>query len=120
MQSTEILPLFSEHTLNLNSINISQNKKENHTLTHRITTIHSPYTSPIIDKALDTIFPEQQHEDKTIKRAKEILGDLGKKMTNDEIKTLVAEIQYLCETWLDKYERNIFKGMTLNEFLNQG
>lgn len=71
-----------------------------------------------IEKQLDNLFPEQKHEDKTIKRTKELLGNLANKFSDDEVQTIATEIQYLCETWLDTYERTIFKGKTLNELLN--
>jgi len=71
-----------------------------------------------IEKQLDNLFPEQKHEDKTIKRTKELLGNLANKFSDDEAQTIATEIEYLCETWLDTYERTIFKGKTLNELLN--
>lgn len=71
-----------------------------------------------IEKQLDDLFPEQKHEDKTIKRTKELLGNLVNKFSDYEIQTIATEIEYLCETWLDTYERTIFKGQTLNELLN--
>ena len=121
METIESLPLFSKPELNLNIINnISCHKEETSTSAHKFTTPASTHKLPIVDKALDIIFPEQQYEDKTIRRAKEILGEIGKEMTVDEIKTLVSEVQYLCDTWLDKYERELFNGMTLNELLNEG
>lgn len=73
-----------------------------------------------IEKQLDNLFPEQLREDKTVKRTKELLGNLPGKFSEDEIQTIATEIQYLCETLLDAYERTIFDGKTLNELLNIG
>lgn len=69
---------------------------------------------------LDKLFPEQEYRDKTVKRALGILGDDAGKFSVDEIQTMVAETEYLCEALLDIYEKQIFNGKTLQELLNEG
>lgn len=69
---------------------------------------------------LSQIFPEQNREDKTIKHARAILGELLEKFTTDELQETIILLQYLTESWLDMYERELFDGMTLNELLNLG
>ena len=81
---------------------------------------HSTTKENSVEQQLDALFPEQRHEDKTVKRTKEILGDLAKEFGNEEIQVIATEVQYLCETWLDVFERSVFKGQTLNELLNEG
>ncbi len=54
-----------------------------------------------------------------IEKAKTILGDTAKKMTDDQLKDTCVEVQYLMETWLDDYERSIFEGKTLRELLGE-
>jgi len=56
-------------------------------------------------------------EQKDIDEAREILGDTAKDLTDDQIKDILVEIQYLVECWLEEYERKIFDGKTLNELL---
>lgn len=75
--------------------------------------------SQIIKHSLDELFPEQQYDEKNIKKAKEILGDLENEFTDIQLRSIVAEIQYLAESWLDNYEREIFDGLTLKELLHE-
>ena len=56
-------------------------------------------------------------EQQDIDEAREILGDTAKDLTDDQIKDILVEIQYLVECWLEEYERKIFNGKTLNELL---
>ncbi len=69
-------------------------------------------------KHLDDLFPEQRSEEKALKRAKEILGELASQYTQEQLKNVVTEIQFLAESWLDDFEREIFKGKTLRELLH--
>lgn len=69
-------------------------------------------------KNLDDLFPEQRREEKAIKSAKEILGELASQYTQEQLKNVVTEIQFLAESWLDDFEREIFKGKTLRELLH--
>src|ERR1035437_2167399 len=65
--------------------------------------------------ALNTMFPEQTREDKTLQRAKEILG---KDYSTEEVKSLIASFEYLIENWLEQYERKVFKNKTVKEILH--
>jgi hypothetical protein len=58
-------------------------------------------------------------EEVDIEKAKTILGDIVKQMTDDQLKDTCVEMQYLVETWLDDYERSIFGGKTLRELLGE-
>ena len=71
-------------------------------------------------QSISELFPEQNYDDKEIKKARQLLGDTAKDMTSDEIKTFITEVKYLCDSILDKFEREIFNGMTLQELLNEG
>ncbi len=70
-------------------------------------------------EVLNKMFPEQQRQDKNISQAKEILGDLSKELSPEQLNTLIADVSVLVEYWLDDYELEILKGQTLLEFLNQ-
>lgn len=70
-------------------------------------------------QSLDELFPEQQHEEKSIQQAKDILGVLAKEFTSDQLRDVVTEIQFLADSWLDDFERKTFKGLTLNELLHE-
>lgn len=70
-------------------------------------------------QSLNDLFPEQAYQEKDIQKTKEILGDLANEFTNEQIQDVVSEIQYLTESWLDDFERKIFKGLTLKELLHE-
>lgn len=76
-------------------------------------------TSKTLSQSLNELFPEQQYEDKAVQRAKDILGDLVDNFTQQELKELVAQVQYLAESWLDDFEREVFNGLTLKELLHE-
>jgi hypothetical protein len=75
--------------------------------------------SETITQTLDKLFPEQEREDKDIKEAREILSLLSKEFDDQQIKDLITEIQFLTESWLDDFERLIFKGLTLQELFHE-
>lgn len=70
-------------------------------------------------QSLDDLFPEQQYDEKNIKKAKDILGNVGDELKDIQLRSAVAEIQYLAETWLDNFEQSIFNGSTLMELLHE-
>ena len=62
-------------------------------------------------------FQQQNEEQKTIQDAREILGNEAEGLTDNQIKDLVNEIQYLVDTWIEEYEQKVFDGKTLKELL---
>lgn len=58
-------------------------------------------------------------EEIDLAKARSILGNIARKMSDDELKDACVEMQYLIETWLDEYERSIFDGKTLRELLGE-
>ncbi len=74
--------------------------------------------SPSITQSLDTLFPEQKF-DKSIQKSKEILGPLTDNFTPEQLQDLVMEMQFLIDSWLDDYERQLFDGKTLRELLHE-
>lgn len=75
--------------------------------------------SQTISKSMDVLFPEQKHEDRDLQKAKDILGDVAKEFTTEQLKDALTEIQFLCESWLDDFEREVFNGLTLQELLHE-
>lgn len=69
---------------------------------------------------LNQMFPEQRREDKTIKQARIILGDMIDRYSSDELQEIISLSQYLTESWLDEWEKELFEGKTLDELLNLG
>jgi hypothetical protein len=56
-------------------------------------------------------------EQEDIDEARDILGDIAKDISDDDLRNIVVEIQFLVESWIDEYERKTFNGKTLNELL---
>lgn len=107
------LPLFNASPQAAN-LQVQSNKSQS--VTNDLYNSHENSVSAFLDK----LFPEQEYRDKKIKRALSILGELTDKLTIDEIRTIVVEVEYLCDSLLDSYERQIFEGKTLQELLNEG
>lgn len=70
--------------------------------------------SDLLANTLSKMFPEQEHENKTVQRTKQILGD---KYTTVEVKSMIASFEYLINTWMEEYEKKVFDGKTLRELL---
>ncbi len=88
-------------------------------LGNAIPTTEPKKVSPTLAQSLDDLFPEQQYDEKDIQKAKELLGPIVKEFTPEQLRDAVAEIRYLCESWIDDFERKVFKGKTLNEMLHE-
>ncbi len=56
------------------------------------------------------------------KIAKELDGDkkeIAQEVSPEQLKNIITEVQFLTESWLDEFERQIFKGLTLQELLHE-
>lgn len=93
----------------------AKNKMEQINLQTTVSNSHSEK----VTKILDQLFPEQEYEEKQIKRTKEILGGKAQVLTNDQLRDITSEVQYLVSIWLDDFERQTFKGLTLKELLHE-
>lgn len=71
-----------------------------------------------IENVLNSIFPQQTEENK-IARTRRHLGKTGNTLSDEQIECLNTEFQFLIDTWLDEYEKEVFGGMTLKEVLNE-
>ncbi|MBI3485655.1 hypothetical protein HY025_01780 [Candidatus Daviesbacteria bacterium] len=76
-------------------------------------------TSKSLKESLDNLFPEQKYEEKNLQRTKEILGELANDFSSEQLKDAITEVQYLAESWLDDFEREVFGGLTLKELLHE-
>lgn len=79
-------------------------------------TIQNPQVN--LEKVLNSIFPQQQEEN-NITRTRRHLGETAKTLSDEQIQIIVTGFQFLIDAWLDEYERDVFKGMTLKEVLNE-
>lgn len=71
-----------------------------------------------LNSLLTTLYPENRPEDKEILTVKKILGEKGSAMSYEEIKDLIAKVQYLIDSMLNQFERKLYKGKTLQELLS--
>jgi hypothetical protein len=72
-----------------------------------------------LEITLQSIFPTKQDETKLIK-ARRILGDIATDISDTELESNIAEFQYLVDSWLDEFEKQIFDNKTLIEVLREG
>ncbi len=66
---------------------------------------------------INSHFNEQNHQQKTIEEARDILGEQAQQLTDEQIYDLVNEVQYLVDTWIEEYEKKTFEGKTLKELV---
>ena len=84
-----------------------------------VNTVTGDSTKLSLEQSLDTLFPEQQQNNKDIKKAKEILGALATVFPSEQLSYEVAKMQYLVNSWLDEFEKKTFDGLTLKELLHE-
>ena len=65
------------------------------------------------------IFPESPEENK-VQKARAILGEIAKDLPDEELAVYITQFQYLLDSWLDIYEKQIFNGITLQQLLQEG
>lgn len=73
----------------------------------------------VLDITLQSIFPTKQDEGK-LQKARRILGDVVENIPDQELESNLTEFQYLIDSWLDEFEKQIFDNKTLNEVLREG
>jgi len=66
---------------------------------------------------INQFFSKQDKQNKTITEAREILGESAKDLTDEQVYDLTNEIQYLVDSWLEEYEKEVFDGKTLDELI---
>lgn len=104
MQNTE-LQLFDPRELNPTVI--KQNESS-------VSPLYNPQKS--LEESLNSILPNHQEETK-IQKARRILGEVATEATDEKLEIFLTEAQYLLDTWLDTFERDIFDGLTLKQVL---
>ncbi|MEI6498427.1 MAG: hypothetical protein WCO23_00495 [bacterium] len=65
------------------------------------------------------IYPESPEENK-IQKARAILGESVADVPDSEMAVYITQFQYLLDSWLDIYEKEIFNGLTLQQMLREG
>jgi len=55
-----------------------------------------------------------------IRRARSTLGKLNDAFTDDQVEKMATDFEYLINTWLTEYEKQVFDGKTLHEVIQEG
>ncbi len=71
------------------------------------------------ETALQHIFPAKQEETR-IQKARLIMGDDVKDLSDEDLDVYLTNFQYLIDSWLDEYEKQVFDNKTLKEILKEG
>lgn len=80
-------------------------------------TTNLPQISDGIYDELNQNFQKEDEKQKAIQEVRDILGNAGEQLTDEQVCDLTSEIQYLVDTWLEEYEQKVFDGKTLRELL---
>ena len=72
--------------------------------------------SKIFESTLSKIFPGKQEETR-IQKARLIMGDDVKDLSDEDLEVFLTEFQYLIDCWLDEYEKQVFNNKTLRELI---
>ncbi len=72
-----------------------------------------------LEIALNSLLPTQTEETNALKTKRQ-LGEVAKTLSDEQIECIATEFQFLANTWLDEYERDVFDGKTLKEVLHEG
>ena len=65
------------------------------------------------------MFPESPEETK-LQKARAILGEVAKGISDEELAIYLTQFDYLLDSWLDMYEKQIFNNLTLQQLLQEG
>lgn len=90
-------------------------------ITHPQETLDIPglkISSQGIYDQLNNLYSEQDKQQKLIREARDILGESASEITDAQVYELITEVQYLADTWIEEFERNVFDGKTLEELLH--
>ncbi len=79
------------------------------------------YTNPqaLLENAIESLLPQYQEESLVVKTRRN-LGKTAETLSDEQIECIVAEFQFLANSWLDEFEQEVFRGKTLKEVLNEG
>lgn len=71
-----------------------------------------------LEVTLSTMFPEKEQENK-VRRARRVLGESVSKVTDEQLGSDLSNFEFIVNSWLDVFERNVFGGKTLKDLLKE-
>lgn len=69
-----------------------------------------------LEGALSSIFPTQLQDDRLL-QAKRLFGNDLAQTSDDDLQNHLTELQYLLDSWMDDFERDVFGGKTLRQLV---
>lgn len=75
--------------------------------------------SKSIETVLSDIFPTRKEEN-NLQKARRMLGDIAASLSDQELESYLTQFEFLLDSWLDDFERQIFDNKTLIELLKEG
>lgn len=72
-----------------------------------------------LETELGRIFPVREEESR-IQMSRRIMGDIVKDLSDEELDAYLTEFQFLVNTWIDSFEKQVFEGRRLEELLKEG
>lgn len=91
-------------------MNTTQVPASNQEQLHFETSFSKNNEKPILD--LSFLEP---HEETKADKARHILGENANSIPTEQLETFIAQIEFLTNSWLDSYEKQLFDGKTLKE-----
>ncbi|OGK21960.1 hypothetical protein A2866_06105 [Candidatus Roizmanbacteria bacterium RIFCSPHIGHO2_01_FULL_39_8] len=80
--------------------------------------IHPLAPLKTLDNLLLNMFPQNKDKNRIIQTRK-LLGKTAENLSNEQIHCIVTKFQFLINSWLDEFEKEVFGGKTLKEVLNE-
>lgn len=69
------------------------------------------------EEGLNALFPTHEVETK-IQKARRVLGaEISAAVTDEQLEIFLTEVQFLLDSWLDSFEKEMFDGLTLSQIL---
>ncbi len=106
------LQLFNPRGLNPTLIRQPDTKENN-----AASTLYNPQKS--LEVGLNALIPTHEEENK-LQKARRVLGGISLEVTDEQLEIFISGIQFLLDSWLDDFEKEMFNGLTLKQILKGG
>jgi len=79
---------------------------------------YAPNPQTPLENAINSLFSTE--EESKIARMRGHLGETAKNLSDTQVETIITEFQFLIDSWMDEYEKEVFNGKTLKDVLSGG
>ena len=114
MMQTTNLELFSEEDLNPPITTQQQFTNKQTATTMDKESLQSIEQNKQPEQLFNNLFLDTSDLTK-VSKARQILGETANRLTDEELETFLAKLDYLTNNWLDSFEKLLFDGKTLRE-----